>query len=793
MENENKNTMVSFTDDAINLREEIEKYVFHWKWFVLGVLIAIVGAFLYLRYTPNQYEVATTILINDKDNGGLASELSAFEDLGIVSKATSSLDNEIELLKSRSLMRRVVKQLGINVTYFKQGRVIKSEIFNKYSPIKINFFSKDSVFYAMDTTFTVVVASPTSLVLKNKEGNKVATKNFGENISTNFGNITITPVNDKTLKKGEEIIVKITPLKSVMDNYPNKINIQPVNKNSSVIKLSLKDPVKAKAEVILNDLVKQYNDDAVKDKSLVAKNTNEFINKRLEIITKDLANVDKGVEDFKTKNKITDVTSEASLVTQANADIDKKIVDISTQIKLADYVIEFVATNKSELIPANLGFNDKSIDESTINYNELIFERNRILKSSSELNPIIINLNDQIAQLKTSITQSLNNFKESLKITLKATQNQENILKDKIKSVPNQERVFRNIKRQQQIIETLYLYLLQKREENAITLAVTTPNSKIIDTAYGSAAPVSPKRKIVYLAALLLGVIIPFGIIYIILLLDNKVHNRKDVEKVINAPVLGDIPKSKTDKKVVVSDTDRSSTAESFRLLRTNINFMLAAKKDTSKSIFITSTLGGEGKTFISINLASVLALSSKKVLLIGADIRKPKIVDYLAHEEGKGLTHFLMDTNLKVTDVIEKVKGVEFDMIHSGILAPNPSELLMNGRFNEVMDYGNKHYDYVIVDTAPVNLVTDTLLLSDLADLFIYVVRANYLDKRLLEVPKIMFNEKRLPNMALLINDTDYEKGYGYGYGYGYGSSYVYGDTPKKSWWKKIRETLHI
>jgi uncharacterized protein involved in exopolysaccharide biosynthesis len=271
MENENKNTMVSFTDDAINLREEIEKYVFHWKWFVLGVLIAIVGAFLYLRYTPNQYEVATTILINDKDNGGLASELSAFEDLGIVSKATSSLDNEIELLKSRSLMRRVVKQLGINVTYFKQGRVIKSEIFNKYSPIKINFFSKDSVFYAMDTTFTVVVASPTSLVLKNKEGNKVATKNFGENISTNFGNITITPVNDKTLKKGEEIIVKITPLKSVMDNYPNKINIQPVNKNSSVIKLSLKDPVKAKAEVILNDLVKQYNDDAVKDKSLVAK------------------------------------------------------------------------------------------------------------------------------------------------------------------------------------------------------------------------------------------------------------------------------------------------------------------------------------------------------------------------------------------------------------------------------------------------------------------------------------------------------------------------------------------
>lgn len=787
MEQENKNTMVNFTDDTINLREEIEKYVFHWKWFVLGVVIALVVAFLYLRYTPNQYEVATTILINDKDNGGLASELSVFQDLGITGNATSSLDNEIELLKSRRLMERVVKHLGINVTYFKQGRVKTSEIFNKYGPIKINFFSKDSVFYAMDTTFTVEVVSPTSLILKNKEGNKVASKNFGENISTNLGDITITPVNDNTLKKGGEIIVKISPLKSVISTYLNKINIQPVNKKSSVIKLSLKDPVKAKAVVILNDLVKQYNDDAVKDKSLVAKNTNEFINKRLEIITKDLANVDKGVQDFKTKNQITDVTSEASLVTEANTDIDKKIVAISTQIKLAEYVIEFVADNSAELIPANLGFSNASVGDNTLKYNELILERNRILQSSSKLNPVIINLNSQIAQLKTSITQSLYNLKKSLSISLADLKKQENLLKTKIQSVPKQERLFTNIKRQQQIIETLYLYLLQKREENAITLAVTAPNSKIIDTAYGSSVPVSPKRKIVYLAALLLGVIIPFGIIYIILLLDNKVHNRKDVEKVVKAPVLGDIPKSKTDKKVVVSDTDRSSTAESFRLLRTNINFMLAAKKETSKSIFVTSTLAGEGKTFIAINLASVLALSSKKVLLIGADIRKPKIIDYLELKGGKGLTHFLMDTSLKVTDVIEEIKGFEFDMIHSGIIAPNPSELLMNGRFNEIMDYGKQHYDYVIVDTAPVNLVTDTLLLSDLSDLFIYVVRANYLDKRLLEVPKIMFNEKRLPNMALLINDADYEKGYGYGYGYGYGSSYVYGDTTKKSWWKRF------
>ena len=249
----------------------------------------------------------------------------------------------------------------------------------------------------------------------------------------------------------------------------------------------------------------------------------------------------------------------------------------------------------------------------------------------------------------------------------------------------------------------------------------------------------------------------------------------------VKAPVLGDIPKTKSEKKVIISDADRSSTAESFRLLRTNINFMLARNKANSKTIFITSTIGGEGKTFIAINLASVLALSSKKVLLIGADIRKPKIVDYLEHKAGKGLTHFLMDRNLQVADIIETVKETKFDMIHSGIQAPNPSELLMNDRFNEIINYGKQHYDYVIVDTAPVNLVTDTLLISDFADLFIYVIRADYLDKRLLEVPKIMFEEKRLPNMAVLVNDTDFEKGYGYGYGYGYGGE------PKKPWWKRV------
>ena len=783
MQEENPLNSINFNNDPINLREEIEKYAYHWKWFVLGVVIALTSAFLYLRYTANQYEVSTTILIDDEKKGGLATELSAFEDLGLLGNVQTSLDNEIELLKSRSLLERVVKDLEINVSYYRQGRVIQSELFKNNVTIKINFLANDSVFYNLDTTFKIKVLSATNFELKDMNGNKSPEFVFGKNIASAIGNLSITPASINTTRVGEEIIVKITPLKKVVDAYRTKIQIQPANKNSSVIKLSLKDQVKMKAQAVLNNLVFQYNEDAVEDKSVIAKNTNKFINQRLEIITKELSRVDKGIEEFKTKNKLTDIGSEATLILQSNATIETNIIALTTQLKLVDYVMEYMEDNSEELIPANLGLSDIAISQSTLKYNELIVERNRILKSSSKLNPIIINLEEQISSMRTSIARSLVNLKASLSISLSTIKSQEQRINSKRTAVPRQEREFRDIQRQQQIVESLYLYLLQKREENAISLAVTLPNAKIIDSAYGSDIPVAPKRKIVYLAALLLGLLVPFSVIYLVFLLDNKVHSRKDVELIVQAPVLGDIPKTKSEKKVVVSDTDRSSTAESFRLLRTNVNFMLTGMKDQTKTIFVTSTIAGEGKTFIAINLASVLALTNKKVLLIGADIRKPKIAEYLnIQTQKKGLSHFLMDPQLKVADIIEHVSTSNFDMLESGIIAPNPSELLMNGRFDEILAYGKENYDYVIVDTAPVNIVTDTLLLGSQADLFIYVVRANYLDKRSLEIPRLMYTEKRLPNMAILINDTDFEKGYGYGYGNGYGEG-----GPKKPWWKKI------
>jgi tyrosine-protein kinase Etk/Wzc len=788
MQNENPLNDMFLEEEPINYREKFEKYRYHWKWFLLAVLLALVGAYTYLQYTPNQYAVATTILIDDENTGGISSELSAFEDLGLLGGKKKSIENEIGLLKSRSLMERVVKELGINIPYYKKGRVGEIELYKNDIPFKINFFSKDSLFYNRDTAFTIQAISSTHFTLKDIEGNNSKEHVFGENIATNFGDITITPKAINAINTDDEIIVQIAPLKSVAGGLRNNLQVALLYQNSSLIELSLKLPIKLKAQEILNDLVRQYNKDAVEDKSMVGNNTNIFINERLAVIEKDLSNIDRGVEEFKTSNNLTDISSEATLVLQSNAQLEKKIVDLNTQLKLAAYVSDYVTNNTEKLIPANLGLSDGAINSNSEKYNELLLERNRILKSSSEKHPVILTLNDQLNQLQGSISQGLVNLKSSLRIALKVAVNEEYKVNSKITAVPKQERQFRNIQRQQQIIETLYLYLLQKREENAISLAVTVPNAKVIDTANGSNIPISPKRKIVYLGAALLGLLIPFLVLYLIFLLDNKIHTNKDVEAIVKAPIIGEIPHSKSENKIVVNETDKDNIAESFRMLRTNIYFMLSGVKEGGKTIFVTSTIGSEGKTFISLNLAIALALSNKKVLLIGADVRKPKFNKYLDVDFGRGLTHFLMDDTLKMKDIVKHYPTGNFDVLSSGAVPPNPSELLINGRFEEVMAYGKANYDYVIVDTAPIKIVTDTLQLSEHADLSLYVIRVDFLDKRFLEIPEKMYNEKRLPNMVVLMNDINLEKGYGYGYGYGHGYGYGYDEnSAKKPWWKRV------
>ncbi len=765
---DSKKQISDFKENTIDIRQEIERYIFHWKWFVLSIIICLSLAYLYVRYTPKQYEVSTTILV-DEEGKTLSPELAAFEDMGFMG-SKNNIENEIILLQSRSLMTRVVKELELNVSYWVEARVKTSELYGKSLPFKVNFLKKTSSFYSKDTIFSIQINSPTEFTLKNGLDKARSTHLFGEEVNTNFGSIVVTPLKDLSNLVKSVIFVKVNNLEGVVDGYRGSIQIAPISRDVSVVKLSLQHIVKEKAAEVLDFLVEKYNEEVKNDKRAVSIATDKFLTDRIKEINSDLSKVEQDSENFKTNHNITDVASEVDLTLGLKSELSKRIVELQGQLQLIDYIIEDISKGENKLIPENIGLSETGINTSSSEYNALILKRNTLLETSSSQNPAIIRLNYQIAQLRSGIETNLKSFKVTTQISLNQALNQEKLMKAQISTVPGKEREYRIIIRRQEVIEGLYLFLLQKSEENGLTMAVTSPNAKVIDKAYGSNAPVAPKMRIVYLSGLLIGGVIPFVVLYLIFLFDNLVHSRKDVEDFFNAPIIGDIPEIKSDKKIVVSEKDRDNVAESFRILRTNIDFMLSHSEEKCKTVFVTSTVSGEGKTFIAINIASALALTGKKVLLIGADIRKPKISDYLNVTVSKGITHYLTDRTIEIPDLIDHVDKTNFDVIHSGVLAPNPSELLMNGRFNNIIKYGKDNYDYLVIDTAPVNLVTDTLLLGKDADLFVYIVRANYLDKRFLEIPKMLYDEKRLPHMSVLVNSVSTKRSYGYGYGYGYG-----------------------
>ncbi|UUC47032.1 GumC family protein [Flavobacterium cerinum] len=783
--NQEFNTIDEQNDSSFSIREQIDKYLIYWHWFAVGAVVALVVAFLYLRYytTPN-YKAVATILVKDDKKGGIASELAAFSDIGMLTGVKSNVDNEVEVLKSRTLVENVVKRLDLNIYYIAEGRV-KSTFLYKKAPIEVVFLNKKDDFYKKEFNFIIENHSDNKFTISN-EDKKLGEYAFGTTIKSEAGDFIVkkndaySELNHDKTVKSSLTRVKIVPLTKVTESLKARLMVSPLSKNTSVIELSLTDPVKEKSEDFLDALVRMYNEDAIADKNFISENTSRFISQRLELITQELDGVEKNVEGYKKENKITDIASEAGLFLENASQYEKNVIETETQMKVVASMKDFLKNSKKgDLLPSNLT-TDATASSSIDDYNKLVLERNRILKSSTPNNPVIIALDEKIAALKISVDESLARMQSALTIKKRDLDRQEGLLGGRISRIPTQEREFRVLQRQQQIKESLYLYLLQKREETAISLAVTAPNAKVIDAAKASDIPVSPKKNMIYLGALLIGLLIPFGIVYLMDLLDTKVKTRQDIEAKIKAPFLGDIPQSLSANELITT-TSRSSAAEALRIAKTNLEFMLNhVPEGQAKTIFLTSTFPKEGKTFITANIAATIALSGKKVLLIGMDIRNPRLDDYITIP-AKGLTNYLSSKEDNINDYIIKHSGFEeFYVLPSGVIPPNPAELLMSKKVNALFDQLKKEYDYIVVDTAPVSLVTDTLLIAHLADVFIYVIRANYLDKRMLSVPQTIYREKKLPNMCFLLNDTDTTKGYGYGYGYGADIE------EEKPWWKK-------
>ncbi|MFC2110131.1 GumC family protein [Bacteroidota bacterium] len=789
---QNKYSMQDQVEESLNLRGEIEKYLIHWKWFVLSGFLALVLSFLYLRYTTPQYEVSSTVLIKE-DESSFSSELSAFEDLGLLGGKSSNIDNEIQILKSRSLALEFSQKMDFNIAYFEKGRVKESEIYGNANLIQLKVKKKGFDFHEIDTTFYIHLSSETEFELLDIDKNKISSGKYTEEFNLEDSKFYLEKRNFNFSKSiGKDIRIQILPFEKVVTSIVKSIAIAPVDKQSSVLKLSMKHSVKKKAEDIINALVDTYNENTILDKSEVGENTSAFINKRLATIKAELGEVDAKAELYKKANNLTDIEEEAKQFFETVSESEKAIFETSTQLKLVEFMKAFIEEQGGdfELFPANLGFSDPSITVLTAQYNEIALERKRILRNSSLQNPLVENYEYQLKSYQKSLKQSLSNLNSSLQIRLEELSKNDEFINDKISNIPRKEREYKNIARQQQIKEAIYLYLLQKQEETEISLAVTTANAKVIDRAYGASVPVSPKRKIILLAGLLLGLLIPFSMIYLKDLLDTKLHTRRDLEQNVSAPILGDIPFNESGENIVVKTGGRSSVAEAFRLLRTNLNFLLTGVDENCKSIFVTSTTSGEGKSFVSVNLACTLALSGKKVALVGMDLRAPKITEYLGLPNTKGITNYIMDASLEIEDLKVLLDGHDgLEVYPSGVIPPNPAELLMNPRVEELFAKLKKTYDFIVIDTAPISLVTDTLMVSKYADMFIYVTRANYLDKRLLGVPENLYQDKRLPNMAMLINGSDQKRTYGYGTYGGYGGygGYGYGGTEKQPWWKSI------
>lgn len=771
------------------LRNFIDHYLVHWKWFVIGLFTSLTIAYIYLRYTTPQFKATATILVKDEKKGGMLSELSAFADMGIESGLKNNVDNEIEILKSRTLIENTVKKLHLNISMFIKGNIIYTEMFDK-TPIEIQFIPKSPQFSDSNITLQFLEISDTSFQLENKLQNETSKNNFlnkndfqyGELISTQNWNLIITKNASKLFKvNNREITIQVNAIDDVVDSFRSRLNVNPLSKTSSVVELSLIDPVYEKAEIFLDNLIQIYNQDAITDKNQISENTSKFIAERLSLITRELDGVEQDVESFKKTNNLTDIDSEAKLFIEGSNSYDKKAVDTEIQLNVVNSMLDYIKkSSATDLLPTNLIVGQEDASGIINMYNELVLDRNRILKSATVANPTVLKMDQQIASLKQSLYSSLDQLKSTLLIQKRNIGSQKGIMDTKIGKIPVQERQFKIIARQQKIKEELYLYLLQKREETAISLSATEPNARVIDAAKAAHIPVAPKKKIVFLVALLIGILIPFGIIYLIDLLDTKIKSRLDLEGKTNIPYLGDIPTSAANTQIIKSES-RTSSAEALRIIRTNLEFMLnKVPENQAKTLFLTSTFSKEGKTFVSINLAATFALSGKKVLLIGMDIRNPKLDDYVTLPD-QGLTNYLSHNDATLENLIIKQKGYEnFHILPAGIIPPNPAELLLSKKVEELFKTVKAQYDYIIVDTAPVSLVTDTLLIAKYADCFLFVIRANYLEKRMLHIANDLYLEKKLPNMCLLLNDTDSTKGYGYGYGYGIKSR-------KKPWYKKI------
>lgn len=787
-------------DEKIDIQQLLFKYIIHWPWFVGAVLVCLIGAWIYLRMATPVYNISATVLIKDDKKGGNTGSMVGLEELGLSGLISSSqnIDNELEVLRSKTLVKEVINLLNLYVSYTDEDGFPSKNMY-KTSPVLVSLTPQEAEKLTDPMVVEMALYGEGGLEVNVTVGDKEYQKLF-EKLPAVFpmdeGTLAFFQSPDSlSLKKDtmeassniRHITAKIKSPMKVARAYCENLKIEPTSKTTSVAVISLKNSSLQRGQDFINQLLEMYNRNTNNDKNEIAQKTAEFIDERINIISKELGSTEANLENFKRNAGITDLTSEAQIALTGNAEYEKKRVENRTQISLIEDLRKYIRGNEYEVLPGNIGLQDPGLVATIERYNEMLVERKRLLRTSTENNPTIINLDTSIRAMKSNVQATLDGALKGLLITKADLEREASRFSRRISDAPGQERQFVSIARQQEIKAGLYLMLLQKREENAIALAATANNAKIIDEAIADDIPVSPKRRMIYLIALVLGIGIPVGIIYLIGLTKFKLEGRADVEKLTTIPIVGDIPltdeKNEKDGSIAVFENQNNLMSETFRNIRTNLQFMLQNDK---KVILVTSTVSGEGKSFISANLAISLSLLGKKVVIVGLDIRKPGLnkVFRLSTKE-KGITLYLANPE---TDLMSLVQPSDINqnlyILPGGTVPPNPTELLARDGLDKAIEILKKSFDYVVLDTAPVGMVTDTLLIGRVADLSVYVCRADYTHKVEYTLINELAEEKKLPNLCTVINGVDLKRrkyGYYYGYGkygkyYGYGKRYGYG-----------------
>ena len=783
-------------DDFIRIQDLWSMFVPKWYWFAISLFITLTIAVLYLLSTPPIYTRTAAILV--KDNSKSSSSTSAmndFSDLGIF-KSNTNINNELLTLKSPTLMTEVVNRLGLNETFtIRKG--LKNVDLYKVSPVTITFCDKTEVPLSFTIKFSSKEAFAISeLEISGEDIGETLSAQMGDSIQTSAGIMIVSPTQEFTdAFIGTSIRYVRGSVRAAVDTYSNALVAELGNEDATIINLSINDTSIRKAEDILNTLIEVYNENWIRDKNQIAVSTSQFISDRLGVIESELGHVDENISSYKSEHLLPDVQAASSLYMAQSAENNKELSTLNNQLSTAQYIRRELNTKQlDQTLPANSGIVSANIETQISEYNNLVLDRNRLIANSSEKNPLVKNMASSLQSMQRTIIQSVDNLIVSLNTQIRSLRRQEEATTNRLASNPNQAKYLLSVERQQKVKEELYLYLLQKREENELSQAFTAYNTRLITAPRGSMFPTAPRKMNILLVAFAVGLLVPAVGIFMKENMNTKVRGRKDLEN-LSIPFIGEIPQySGTKKKwwefkhrkrqdmkiIVVNEGNRNIINEAFRVLRSNMDFM--ASKDNNQHVFVlTSFNPGSGKSFLAINIAISFAIKKKKILVIDGDLRHRTVSSYV-DSPNKGLSDYLNNQIEDWNEIIVSYKGyTNLHILPIGTIPPNPTELLEDSKLSMLIEALRPEYDYIFIDCPPVDIVADAQIIEKWADRTIFVVRSGLLDRSMLSELENMYTGKRFKNLSMILNGTESTGGrYGYRYGYHYGYSSYYGSKDK-------------